>query len=183
MFISKQSAPAESLRRNVVKPLINGMLLIALVAFAPAFMRAEENQTPQKPNDVRVYRSEKELKWGPAPSVVPKGAEAAVLDGNPFGEGGAYTLRLKMPDGYKIPPHWHPTDENVTILSGRLGMGMGDKMDRAGGQLIKAGGFVRMPKTVHHYAWTMGPTTIQVQGNAPFAFNYVNPADDPRTQR
>jgi hypothetical protein len=166
-----------------MKPLTKGMLFIALVASSPVFLCAAENHAPQEPNDVHVYRSEKELKWGPAPPVVPKGAEAAVLDGNPFGEGGAYTLRLKMPDGYKIPPHWHPTDENVTVLSGRLGMGMGDKMDRASGQLIKSGGFVRMPKTVHHYAWTMGPTTIQVQGNAPFAFTYVNPADDPRNQR
>src|SRR5256885_5199362 len=162
-----------------MKPLINGMLFIALIAFSPAFVRAAENQAPEKPADVHVYQSAKELKWGPAPPVVPKGAEAVVLDGNPLGEGGAYTLRLKMPDGYKIPPHWHPTDENVTVLSGTLGAGMGDKMDAAGGQLIKAGGFVRMSKSVHHYAWAKGPTTIQVHGNAPFAFTYVNPADDP----
>lgn len=165
-----------------MKSLINGMLVVALIAFAAVFVRAAENQPADNSADVHVYQSPNDLKWGPAPPVVPKGAEAVVLDGDPFKEGGVYTLRLKMPDGYKIAPHWHPTDENVTVLSGTLGAGMGDKMETAGGQLIKAGGFVRMPKTVHHYAWTKGPTTIQVHGDAPFAFNYVNPADDPRNQ-
>ena len=87
-----------------------------------------------------------------------------------------------MPAGYKIPPHWHPTDENVTVLSGTLGAGMGDKFDRSSGSLLKAGGFVCMPKDVHHYAWAQGPTTIQVHGLAPFAFTYVNPSDDPRNK-
>jgi quercetin dioxygenase-like cupin family protein len=162
--------------------LITEIFVIALIALAPAFVRAAENQAPENPTDVHVYQSATELKWGPAPPVVPKGAQAVVLDGDPFREGGAYTLRLKMPDGYKIPPHSHPTDENVTVLSGTLGAGMGDTMDTSRGQLIKTGGFVRMPKTVHHYAWAKGPTTIQVHGNAPFAFTYVNPADDPRNQ-
>jgi anti-sigma factor ChrR (cupin superfamily) len=165
-----------------MKSLINGIIIIGLIASASAFVRAAENQAPENPGDVHVYQSGKDLKWGPAPPVVPKGAEAVVLDGDPFKEGGAYTLRLKMPDGYKIPPHWHPTDENVTVLSGTLGAGMGDKMDTASGQLIKPGGFVRMPKTMHHYAWAEGPTTVQVHGDAPFAFTYVNPADDPRNQ-
>jgi hypothetical protein len=95
-----------------MKPLIiSGTIVVALIACAPAFVRAASSQTPENPADVHVYQSAKELKWGPAPPLIPKGAEAVVLDGNPFGESGAYTLRLKMPSGYKIPPHWHPTDE------------------------------------------------------------------------
>jgi anti-sigma factor ChrR (cupin superfamily) len=105
-----------------------------------------------------------------------------VLDGDPFKDGSSYTLRLKMPDGYKIPPHWHPTDENVTVLSGTLGAGMGDKFDRAKGQLMKPGGFVTMPHGMHHFAWAKGPTVVQVHGVGPFAFTYVDPADDPRNQ-
>jgi hypothetical protein len=77
-----------------------------------------------------------------------------------------------MPDGYKIPPHWHPTDENVTVLSGKLGAGMGDKFDPASGEIINRGGFVQMPSSVHHFAWANGPTTIQVSGIGPFAFHY-----------
>jgi hypothetical protein len=129
---------------------------------------------------VNLYASAKDIKWGPAPPVVPSGAQAVVLDGNPFASSGSYTLRLKMPAGYRIPPHWHPTDENVTVLSGTLGAGMGDTFNKSNGTLLKAGGFVCMPKDVHHYAWAQGPTTIQVHGLAPFAFTYVNPADDPR---
>lgn len=165
-----------------MKPLTKSIVVVALIASTASFVFAADNQAADNAADVHVYQSPKELKWGPAPPVVPKGAEAVVLDGDPFKEGGAYTLRLKMPDGYKIPPHWHPTDENVTVISGTLGAGMGDKMDTGSGQLIKAGGFVRMPKTVHHYAWAKGPTTVQVHGNAPFAFTYVNPSDDPRNQ-
>jgi hypothetical protein len=109
-------------------------------------------------------------------------ASGAVLAGDPFKDGSIYTLRLKMPDGNKIPPHWHPTDDNVTVLSEKLGAAMGDKFDPAGGEIINAGGFVRMPREVHHFAWAKGPTTIQVSGLGPFAFHYVNPADDPRNQ-
>jgi hypothetical protein len=87
-----------------------------------------------------------------------------------------------MPDGYRIGPHWHPTDENVTVLSGTLGAGMGDKFDPAAGTFLKSGGFVCMPKKMHHYAWAKGPTIIQVHGIGPFAFTYVNPADDPRNK-
>jgi quercetin dioxygenase-like cupin family protein len=105
-----------------------------------------------------------------------------VLDGDPFKDGSSYTLRLKMPKGYKIPPHWHPTDENVTVIRGTLGAGMGDKFDPTKGELMKPGGFVRMPQGVHHFAWAQTPTIVQVHGVGPFAFSYVNPADDPRNQ-
>jgi quercetin dioxygenase-like cupin family protein len=129
-----------------------------------------------------IFKSARAIKWGVAPPVVPKGAQAAVLAGDPFKNGSEYTLRLKMPDGYKIPPHWHPTDENVTVLSGKLGAGMGDKFNPASGEIINRGGFVRIPRTVHHFAWAEGATTIQVSGLGPFAFHYLNPAEDPRNQ-
>jgi hypothetical protein len=153
------------------------LLLVVVLLWAGLGRAAgQEGSTPD------VFASPKAIKWGAAPPVVPKGAQAAVLAGDPFKDGSIYTLRLKMPDGYKIPPHWHPTDENVTVLSGKLGAGMGDKFDSASGEIISAGGFVRMPREVHHFAWAKGPTTIQVSGLGPFAFHYVNPADDPRNE-
>lgn len=82
-------------------------------------------------------RLPKRITSAPAPPVLPKGAEAAVLDGNSFASSGSYTLRLKMLAGYKIPPHWHPTDENVTVLSGTLGAGMGDEFDKSNGSLLR----------------------------------------------
>jgi quercetin dioxygenase-like cupin family protein len=153
---------------------------VVVLAFGLGGARA---QSPDAAAPMDMYTSPQQVKWGPAPSLVPKGAQAAVLAGDPFKEGSEYTLRLKMPAGYKIPPHWHPRDENVTVLSGTLGAGLGDKFDKSKGKLFKTGGFVRMPKEMHHYAWAVGPTMIQVHGEGPFAFIYVNPADDPRGKK
>jgi len=118
------------------------------------------------------------IKWGPAPPALPAGAQFAVIDGDPASKG-LVTVRLKMPAGYKIAPHWHPTDEHVTVLSGTLGIGMGDTLDTAHGQTLKVGGYAVAPASVHHYAWTTTGATIQLHLNGPFAITYVNPADDP----
>ena len=80
------------------------------------------------------------VKWGPAPPVLPKGAQIAVLSGDPF-KPGPYVLRLKLPAGYQIPAHHHPTTENVTVLSGQFYAGMGDKLDKKTQALIQAAGF------------------------------------------
>jgi hypothetical protein len=118
------------------------------------------------------------VKWGPAPPVLPKGAMIAVLAGDPFKEG-AYVLRLKLPAHYKIPPHHHPTAENVTVLSGSFHAGMGDRLDMAKGQTFAPGGFASLPAGMNHYAWASTETIVQVHGNGPFAIEYVNPMDDP----
>jgi hypothetical protein len=155
--------------------------VVLLLAMSHAIVAADDQRASSAAN-VQIVSSPSDVKWGPAPPVVAKGAQAAVLDGDPFKDGSSYTLRLKMPDGYRIAPHWHPTDENVTVISGTLGAGMGDKFDPAAGKFLKPGGFVCMPKGMHHYAWAKGPTIVQVHGIGPFAFTYVNPADDPRNQ-
>jgi quercetin dioxygenase-like cupin family protein len=121
------------------------------------------------------------LKWGPAPPGLPPGAQVAVVSGDP-GSDGPYVIRAKMPSGYKVPPHFHPTAENVTVLSGTFHIAMGDTFDTKKGEALKAGGFVRADKDMHHYAWASGPTVIQVHGMGPFAITYVNPNDDPRNK-
>jgi quercetin dioxygenase-like cupin family protein len=83
-------------------------------------------------DDMKMPQNAKDLKWGPAPSVFPKGAQIAVVSGDPFKDG-LYAVRLKMPKGYKIPAHNHPTTESVTVLSGNLHLGMGDKLDEKKG--------------------------------------------------
>jgi hypothetical protein len=120
-----------------------------------------------------------DIKWGPAPAVLPAGAEAAVLAGDPS-KAVAYVIRAKLPDGYKVPPHWHPTDENVTVIKGTLMVGKGDKFNANASEALPAGSFMRMPKEMHHFAWARGETIIQVHGMGPFEFNYINAADDPR---
>jgi quercetin dioxygenase-like cupin family protein len=118
------------------------------------------------------------VKWGPAPPNMPAGAKFAMLAGDP-GAKGLITVRIKMPAGYKVPPHYHPTDEHVTVLAGTIGVGMGDKLDMEHGQTLKAGGYAIVHANMHHYAWSKTGATIQIHLNGPFGMTYVNPADDP----
>lgn len=119
--------------------------------------------------------------WGPVPPVLPAGAQIAVLQGNPFGQG-VYTLRLKMPNGYTVPPHFHPTDEMLTVISGSLMYGHGDKIDRSAMSTLHAGGFTAASANMHHYVTARGATIVQVHGQGPFAITYVNPADNPQAK-
>jgi quercetin dioxygenase-like cupin family protein len=119
------------------------------------------------------------LNWGAAPPAFPKGAQIAVLSGDPSKEG-LYVVRLKVPAGYKVPAHVHPNDEYITVISGTFNIGMGDKLDEKNGDALKAGGFARAPKGMPHYAWFSEDTIVQLHGMGPQGITYVNPADDPR---
>jgi hypothetical protein len=119
------------------------------------------------------------IPYGPAPAFVPAGAQLAVLEGNPGASSGDYTVRLKIPDGYKIAPHWHPQRENVTIISGTFKVGMGDHFEESKMGAFPAGSFAYLDPGMHHYAMASGEVVIQVHGTSPLQFNYVNPNDDP----
>jgi ChrR Cupin-like domain len=119
------------------------------------------------------------IPWGPAPPFVAAGAQLAVIEGNPAASTGDYTVRLKMPDGYRIAPHWHPKRENVTVISGTFKVGMGDIFDQDKMGTFPAGSFAYLDPDMHHYAMASGEVIVQVHGTAPLQFNYVNPADDP----
>ena len=147
-------------------PKVMGLAL--LVAFTGLVFGGE----PQ------TLMSSKDVTWSPAPPILPKGAMIAVLAGDPAASG-LVVLRLKMPAGYKIPAHWHPTDEHVTVLSGTFIIGMGDKLDPKQGHTFTAGGYAVAPAHMNHYAWTKTGATVQVDLIGPFALTYVNPADDP----
>lgn len=118
------------------------------------------------------------LKWT-EPPILP-GARLAVVQGDPSKEG-LFVYRLKMPAGYKVPPHFHKASENVTVLSGVFYIGLGEKFDQGSGQELPVGGFVSVPPKHPHYAWA-GPqeTVVQVHGVGPTDFTFANPADDPR---
>jgi quercetin dioxygenase-like cupin family protein len=103
----------------------------------------------------------------------------AVIDGDP-GKPAMFTARLKMPDGYKIPPHWHPTDEQVTVLSGTLKAGSGAKWDDASMRPLVAGSYANMRRKQNHYVMAQGETVVQITAMGPFAITYVNAQDDPR---
>jgi len=120
-----------------------------------------------------------QVKFGPAPPFLPPGAQLAVLEGDPMATSGDYTIRLKMPDGYKVAPHFHPNRENVTVLTGTLKVGMGDQFDAHKMMSFGVGSFAYLDPSMHHYALASGETVIQVHGMSPLKFNYINPADDP----
>jgi len=120
------------------------------------------------------------LHWGPVPANFPPGAEMAVLQGNPAGNG-LFTVRVRMPDGYVFPPHWHPTDELVTVISGNFRVGMGKTFESKGMLELPASGFVVAPANEAHYATARGVTVVQIHALAPFALTYVNPDDAPKS--
>jgi len=119
------------------------------------------------------------IPWGPPPPFISPGAQLAVIEGNPGASTGDYTVRLKMPDGYRIAPHWHPSRENVTVISGTFKVGMGDTFDTSKMGSFPAGSFAYLDPDMHHYAMASGEVIVQVHGNAPLQFNYVNAGDDP----
>ena len=122
------------------------------------------------------------VKWGPAPPMVPKGAEIAVLAGDP-GKTGPFTLRLKMPAGFKIPAHSHPSYEAVTLISGDFNIGMGDKLDESKAEKLKPGSFINLPAEMNHFAFATADSVVQINSEGPFSINYVNAADDPRNAK
>lgn len=120
-----------------------------------------------------------ELTWGPAPAVFPAGAQMAVMQGNPGGTG-LFTVRLRFPNGYRIAPHTHPTDEQVTVISGTFRVGMGKTFVAKEMMTLGASGFVVAPANGAHFAAAEGETIVQVHAMGPFAMTYVNPADTPK---
>jgi hypothetical protein len=128
-----------------------------------------------------VMTAPADIKWGDPPPVFEKGASFTVLAGNPA-EAGLFTVRIKAPAGYKVMPHWHPTDEHVTVISGTFMLGMGEKFDKATMTTLPAGGYALLPAEMRHYAMAKTAVVVQINGQGPFALTYVNPADDPSTR-
>lgn len=119
------------------------------------------------------------LQWGPAPAAFPKGAKLAVVSGDP-GKAAPFVVELSMPAGYRIPPHFHPTDETIEVKKGTFMVGMGDTFAASGMKPMKLGDQGQMPAGAHHFATAKGATIVSVSAMGPFTMTYVNPADDPR---
>jgi quercetin dioxygenase-like cupin family protein len=156
--------------------------ILGLLAFFGAAVVRGQDDAGHSAGAKHVAVRPDALKWGPAPATLPRGAEMAVLVGDPRKAGAPFVVRVKMPAGYKVPPHWHPVDEDVTVLEGTLLLGKGGKFDAARLEALPAGSFSHMPRTMRHFAVARGRTVLQVNGVGPFTINYVNSADDPRKQ-
>jgi quercetin dioxygenase-like cupin family protein len=154
----------------------------ALLLWASS-LAAQDRVTPagtaDKPHAIVVTPDA--IKWAPAPAILPGGAKLAVLEGDPA-KPGSFTMRLSMPAGYRIPPHFHPVTEHVTVIGGTFYVGMGDTFDASKASALPTGTFAALEPGVRHFAFTKGATTIQLHGVGPWSLTYVNPADDPRTK-
>src|SRR5262249_23740505 len=149
----------------------------ALLAFASTAGADEAKKHKPTAKTEAVSINENDLAWSDAPPDLPKGAQLAVLYGDPAKKG-LFTVRLKMPDGYKIPPHWHSQDEHLTILSGTLLMYMGDTM-QSEPHTLEVGAYHFLPAKSHHAAEAKGTLVVQLHGMGPFDIHYINPADNP----
>jgi ketosteroid isomerase-like protein/quercetin dioxygenase-like cupin family protein len=142
---------------------------------------AEDIFNPDKigpPPTTHVMTESTALTWMDGPPSLPKGAKLAVISGDPS-KPGPFVVRLQVPAAYKIAPHWHPGDENVTVLSGTVALGMGETWDDSKLTTVGPGGYAGLPAEMRHYFLAKSASTIQVHGNGPFVVNYVNPSDDP----
>jgi quercetin dioxygenase-like cupin family protein len=157
---------------------------IASVITAAAILFGGSVATLSAQGHAHVIQTPAEAQWGPAPPVLPTGAQIAVLSGDPT-KPVPYAVRLKFPANYAIPAHSHPTDENVVVVSGGLTFGMGDKLAKgaAANKTLQEGGYALMPANMNHFAYTTRETTIVLYGQGPVEFKYVNPADDPRNAK
>lgn len=164
----------------------HALLSLAVLGLTAALAARAQEKTPTaaarktsaSKADRHVDLSPGDIQWGdPPPNLLP-GAKLAVLQGDPA-KSGPFTVRVKAGDGYRVSPHWHPTTEHVTVLSGTFHVGMGDEFNESKGVALAAGGFSTMPAKMHHYAWFTGESEIQIHGMGPFKLIYVNPADDP----
>lgn len=160
--------------------------LTILLTVALAFSLAAVAQQPGKKEAAPAKKAHEynafapaDVKWGDAPNALPAGAQLAVLEGNPF-QPGSYVMRVKMPDGYRIPQHWHPRTEHITVLAGAFNVGMGERFDRNSAKKLTVGSFAYIEPKMLHFAFTTGETIIQLHGDGPWEIVYANPADDPR---
>jgi ketosteroid isomerase-like protein len=150
-----------------------------------AWKAIEDAGGPEAPSPVssaHVVVPASKVTWVDPPPSVPPGARLAVISGDPS-QPAPFTIRIQMPAGYKIAPHWHPTDEHVTVLSGTFAAAMGKAWDDKAIADLPAGSYAVMPATMPHYAMAKTPTVLQVHGMGPFVLNYVNPADDPSQKK
>jgi quercetin dioxygenase-like cupin family protein len=154
----------------------SGLAIVLFGAIVAATAIAAETE-----HDKHVFVNNAQVVFNPGPSSLPMGGQAAVLYGDPS-KAGPFVMRLKMPKGYRIPPHTHPKAEIVTVLSGTLNLGIGAGGDEKAARSLPAGSFAALETGTVHYAFANEETVVQINGEGPWGITYVNPKDDPRQQ-
>lgn len=155
----------------------NAMSLIAAI-----LMGLAGSALAQEPSESEAFINTKDIKWGAVPPWMPKGAKIAVLRGDP-GQSGPFVIRLLVPPGYKIPPHWHSQDETLTVIAGTVYFGPGDTIETNKAHTLTAGGFHFLSGKDHHYLVAKSQAVVQVNGNGPFDITYTDSGDPQNTKK
>jgi quercetin dioxygenase-like cupin family protein len=158
--------------RNALLPAV-----VVLVLLACRLLQADEHEM----KGFKLHSAEK-IEWQEGPPSLPNGAKIAVLEGDPTKEG-PFVFRVKLPDGYRIPPHTHPKTERVTVISGTFNLGMGETFDAERSMPMPAGTYGYWEAGMKHFVWIKGETVVQFHGLGPWTIQYLNPANDPRNER
>jgi quercetin dioxygenase-like cupin family protein len=162
----------------------NTTLLVTLTALLVPALAVAQGEAPvirdEGPDEHLLYHAA-DVEWRDGPGSFEPGAQFAVLEGEP-GAPGVFTMRIRMPDGFRINPHWHPNPERVTVVSGTFRLGSGDVVDPAATTSMGPGSYTSMPPGMRHFAIAEGETVIQLTSTGPWVINYVNPKDDPRSR-
>lgn len=159
---------------------MRGALFLAGLV-VPTLVMAQNNPSAQPAHaDAAVVVTPGATTWGPAPAILPAGAKLAVLEGDPT-KPIPFTMRLLLPGGYRLPPHYHPADEHVTVISGDFQVGMGETFQESKLTTLPSGTFGHIPAGMRHFARAKGTTVLQLHGTGPWKLIYVNPSDQPKT--
>jgi quercetin dioxygenase-like cupin family protein len=167
-------------------PTTTGRALAGALVLWGAVAQASSSQEPSNPAAAalrsHIMLTPEQLDWRECSSALPPGARCAVLEGDLKAPDVLFGYRVKVPDGYRIAPHFHPADEHLLVVAGTFNMGMGERFDVGATRPMPAGSFMVMPKGTRHFAWAKGETVVHVYAVGPWGITYVDPADDPRSQ-
>jgi quercetin dioxygenase-like cupin family protein len=154
----------------------------ALIVGVGAILATSSLATPPAAQDAPVMVAPADIKWMDGPPALPPGAKVAPILGDSKNEG-PFVMRAKLPADYKVPPHFHPGNETVTVISGTFYAAMGDTFDAAKAKAMPTGSFIMLPAKSPHFVYTKEETIIQINAVGPWTLTYVNPADDPRNKK
>ncbi len=159
---------------------MKNLLIVLFISTFSFSASAQDKIDRMSANNMQSFTPET-VEWKDEP-ILPAGAKSALLLGDPT-KPGVFIVWLKFPRNYPIPPHTHPYTEVITVLSGKLGNGMGEKFDTKNGEILKAGSSFVLPTGHTHYVWTTDEeTVVELIATGPWGINYTNPKDDPRNK-
>ncbi len=157
-------------------------ILVVVAIGVTGVLSAGDQKAVAKKMPAHAVFTPADIQWVDGPANMPPGAKVALLEGNPA-KPGYFAMRVRVPDGYRLMPHWHPNVERFTVISGTFHMGLGDTFSETGTHAMTAGSYGTVQAKVRHFGWAEGETEWQVTTLGPLKRFYVNPADDPSKKK